>query len=37
MNTTFTKQIVRTCAPVTGCLTRWQHMSCLAGVVGMKI
>jgi hypothetical protein len=35
MNTTFTKQIMMQ-VPVNGGLTRWQHTSCLLGVVGMK-
>jgi len=36
MNTTFNKQIAKTYAAVTGRLTRWQHMSRMAGVVGTK-
>ena len=36
MNTTFTKQINKQCATVTRCLTGWQHMSHLCGVVGAK-
>jgi len=36
MNTTFNKQINKMYAPVSACLTRWQHVSCLVGVVGMK-
>jgi len=36
MSTTFNKQIVTTCAPVTGSLNRWQRMSCVPGVVGVK-
>jgi hypothetical protein len=36
MNTTFSKQI-KMYAVADGCLTRWQHKSRLAGVVGMEI
>ena len=36
MNPTFTKHINKQCATVTRCLTRWQHMSRLGGVVGVK-
>lgn len=36
MNTTFNKQINKMYAPVSACLTRWQHTSRLVGVVGTK-
>jgi hypothetical protein len=35
MNTTFTKQVSMSAA-VKPCLTRWQHISRLVGVVGEK-
>jgi hypothetical protein len=35
-NMTFAKQIIKSCATDTRCLTRWQHMSRRGAVVGAK-